>query len=212
MKTFINRLTFGVGVAFIASGLLIGMSEFAPKQVEVVRQAVVQIETTVADATNPLPTPTPVPSPIPTPIPTPVDIPSPIPTPIGPQPFPPAAQIPQTPVPAPAPALGVPTPPVVIPETMVTISVAPCSGPNFDVTTGGCKGTAPFVVTYTSNFQGGFPGLMPIFTWSDGTVGQTDQVTYSTPGNYKLSVKVDEVYNGVTYEAGSANSVPIAVS
>jgi hypothetical protein len=208
MKTFINSLTFGVGVALIASGLLIGVSTFAPQQVEAARHAVVQITTTVVDTVDPIPTPTPV---VPSPIPTPIGTSTPAPTqaPVGPQPFPPAAQIPQTPAP---PALGVSPTPIVVPETLVTISVSPCTGANFDVDSGGCKGANPFTVTYTANFQGGFPGIAPQFSWSDGQSGQTIQVTYSNAGTYRIAVKVDETYNSIVYEAGSANSVLITVS
>jgi hypothetical protein len=222
MKTFLRNLAFGLilGLPLLA----IAASAAAPAQTQ---KAVVTIVTTVTDVVAPIPSPTPLPTPTiePTVIPT-IVAPPPAVTPIpeGPQPFPPADQIPQTPAPPPAIVVGAtpapPPPPVVVPQTMVFVQIVSINGVTAigeinkqfgDPATGGYKGTGPLVVGYQANFQGGFPGIPPQFTWGTGQAGQTITATYNA-GRFVESVKVQEVYQGVTYQVGSANAVVITVS
>ena len=218
MKSFFNRLTFGLGVALIAAGLLVGVAEFAPNQVQVARAAVLQVTTTVVDTVLPAPTPTPTPAPTvaPTLAPAPPVNTAP-PTPVGPRAFPAPSQMPgcgTCPTP-PALQVGAPTPaPVAIPQTYVSVAVVSVNGntnPPVDKNTGGYTGQPGMVIVYQAYFQGGFPGVTPIFTWNGTTAGTTYTMTYNTVGLYHETLSVTEVYNGVTYGAGSINSVPIMV-
>ncbi len=113
-----------------------------------------------------------------------------------------------------APAGATPAPPPVIPVTLCTIGTHADSAGSTQVmaATGGPGGPAPLTITYSAYFQGGFVGVSPTFTWGDGHVGQSNTVTYTTPGTYYLKLSCSEVYNGVTYAAGNANSVPITVA
>lgn len=214
-----NRLVAGLAVALIAAGLLVGIARFAPAQVRVARQAITQVVTTVADTVLPAPSPSPSPVPSPSPIPTlaptqPTSLPSPA---AAPVPFPNPSQMPGCGVcPSQPPALQVPgasPTPVTIPQTFVSVAVVSVNGaaPKVDVNTGGYTIKPGMTVVYQAYFQGGFPGVSPQFTWTGGGTGASFTVTYSTVGVYRETLKVDEVYNGVAYGAGSVNSVPITV-
>lgn len=211
-----NRLVAGLAVALVAAGLLIGLAWFAPAQMQSARQAITQVVTTVTDTVLPAPSPSPspVPSPIPTQAPQPPAQPTSLPSPAAPVPFPNPSQMPGCGVcPSQPPALGVSPTPVAIPQTFVSVSVVSVNGaaPKVDKNTGGYTGTPGMTVVYQAYFQGGFPGVSPQFTWTGGGTGASFTVTYSTVGVYRETLKVDEVYNGVAYGAGSVNSVPITV-
>lgn len=197
-------------LAFAVAGLG-SVSVYAASNPDVVQQVQTVVTTTVDDiipAPDPTPTPEvlpPSPQPDPTIAPPPPPVPSPTP---AEQEFPVATPTATHVINAGNPKAT--TEPVAVPQTAVFIG-ATCDQPCSDVNTGGIKCIAPCTITFTANFQGGFDGVKPTFKWSDGGTGQTHVVTYTTAGTPHISVTAYEVYQGVTYKVGSANSIPITI-
>lgn len=97
-----------------------------------------------------------------------------------------------------APVAATPAP-VFVPTAMVSMGIQDAGTSTFDVNTGGRLCVGPCTITWIAYFQGGFPGVAPAFTWSDGHVGVTDVVIYSASGVYPINVIVQETVNGHTY-------------
>lgn len=205
MKTFIVRFVLGLVIAVPLVGVVAASA--APGQIQ---NLAISVGASIMDVPSPSPTPvvgsgTTQPAPIEA---SPVVQPSPdVPNPGQPQEFP-----------SPTPHLEVPTPgatptTVTPPQANVFIGVTCDSSCKNDVNTGGVIGPAPLTLTWHGTFQGGFDGVTPTFIWSDGHIGPDDTVTYTTPGTlHGPSVKVQQVYNGVTYEVAAANpNVPFTV-
>lgn len=204
MRTFVKNLAFGLIVGIPL--LLIAGAATVPAQTQ---KTVITIMTQTTDTINPVPSPSPEPTmgsaPVPAP---PVTQPSPdVPNPGESRQFP-----------SPTPHLVVPTPgatPTMVtpPQANVFIGLTCDSACSNDKNTGGVIGPAPLTLTWHATFQGGFSGVPAMFIWSDGHVGPDDTVTYATTGlQHGPSVKVQQIYNGVTYEVGAANpSTPFTV-
>jgi hypothetical protein len=187
-----------IGIAIIAALFVVGLgfwTGYAQKVITAIPNFI------GVDVTAPLPSPTPVD--VPSPIPTPTDVPTIAPVPPTQAPIEPPKSFPQNPEPIQTP--GQPT--VAVPQALVTIS-ANVEGDQH------CPCPAPLTIEWLGIFQGGFSGVTPIFTWSDGHVGSSDTITYTTPGNYHSpSVKVTEIVNGVTYEMTAANPyIPFTIT
>lgn len=189
----------------ITSLALIGLGSVAIAKAEpTVVQHVQALFTDATASPSPSPTPTPtldpaliLPSPVPTSVPTP------------PPPPPPPAVFPHTQGPT-GTVNGQPTE-VPVPQTNVFINIQCTVQPCTDPSTGGIICTAPCTLIFTADFQGGFPGITPIFTWSTGDVGQVVTITFNTAGKPVVTVIADETYQGIKYEVASIKAVPITV-
>ena len=197
-----------LGISVLGLG---GVAVYAAANPNIVKQAQSIITTTVDVIVQPpTPSPTPIVIPNPSPIPTitPPPIPTPIPTPAAPVAFPVVQPTATTIVNQGNPQATVV--PVAVPQTAVFIGIASINGGDpaqySDSNTGGVKCNAPCTIVFTADWQGGFTGVTPTFKWSDGATGQQDSHDYTVAGIYHISTLADEVYNGVTYEVGSANS------